>query len=136
MTIPNTAHASSHNLTHHASPMANHRSTKANNEDNGGILETSLHWHNDHQGTRCKVEEVITQDKPLSSPTNTNKEEAKASHLANNSRYRALSREIASFVARQAPVPLTVHSVASFKICLHSRNNPLRITTLSRETEC
>ena len=100
MTTPITAHASSHNLTHHASAMANRRSTKANDEDNGKIPETSLHRYNDHQGTWCKVEEVITHDKPLSSPIDNNKEEAQASHLANDSRHRVLSRETALFVAR------------------------------------
>ena len=58
MAIPITAHASSHNLTHHANAMANRHSTKAYNNANGKTPETSPHWHNDHQGTRRKVEEV------------------------------------------------------------------------------
>ena len=96
--------------------MTNRRSIKANNEDNGGILETSLHKRNDHQGTRHKVEEVITHDKRLSSPIDTNKEEAQASHLAKDSRHRVLSRETALYVAKQATVHLTVLSVAGFKL--------------------
>ena len=60
MTIPITTHASSHNLTHHANAMANHCSTKANDEDHGGTPETSLHQCNNHQGSWHKVEEVIT----------------------------------------------------------------------------
>ena len=136
MTIAITTHASSHNLTHHASSTANRRSTKANDEDNGGIPETSLHQRNDHQGTWRKVDEVVVPGKVISSPTDTNLEEAKASHLANDRRHRVLSRETASYVAKQATVHLTVCSVASFKLCFHNRSNLLRITTLSRETEC
>ena len=56
MTTPITVHASNYNLTHHASAMANRRSTKANDEDNVRNPETSLHWRNDHQGTQQKVE--------------------------------------------------------------------------------
>ena len=100
MTIPITAHASSHNQTHHANAMANHHGTKANDEDNGGTPESSLYRRNNHQETWRKVEEVITQDQPLSSPTNTRLEEAKASHLANDSRHKVLSKGIVSFVAR------------------------------------
>ena len=114
MTILITAHTSSHNLTYHASAMAKHHNTKANNEDNGGTPETSLHQRNDHQGTRHKVKKVTTQEKPLSSRTNTSPEEAKASHLANNSRHRVLSKGIASFVASQATVSLIVLNTVTF----------------------
>ena len=117
MTIPITAHASSHNLTHHTSAMANCRSTNANDEDNGGIPETSLHWYNDHQGTRCKVEEVTTQDKALSSQTDTKQKEAKAIHMANFRRHRVLSRAIAFYVANQATVHLIALSAVGFRLC-------------------
>ena len=136
MTTPITAHASSPNLTHHDSAMTNRRSTRANDEDNGGIPETSLHRRNDHQGIRCQVEEVTTHNKTLSSRTDTHQEEAKASHLANFSRRRVCFKEIASYVARQAIMPLIVLNVFAFRPCLCSCNNLLRITTLSRETEC
>ena len=136
MTIPITAHASSHNLTQHASATANRRSTKANDEHNSAPPETSLHPRNDHQRAWRKVEEITTQDKPLSSRTGTSLEEAKASHLANDNMHRVLSKGIVSFVARQATVPLIVLNVVAFRLCLHSHNNQLRITTLSRETEC
>ena len=75
---------------------------KANDEDNGKLLETSRHQRNNHQGTRRKVEEVTAQGKVICSPTNTSLEEAKASHLAKVSRHRVLSTEIASYVAKQA----------------------------------
>ena len=136
MTIPTTTHTSSHNLIHHTSAMANCRSTKANNEDNGGIPETLLHCRNDHQGIQHNVEEVTTHDKPLRSQIDTNKGEVKASHMANDSRHRVFSKRIASYMARQATVPLIVPNAADFKLCQHSRSNPLRLTTLSRETKC
>ena len=97
--------------------MANCHSTKANDEDNGKTPETSLHWRNNHQGTQRKVEEVTSQDKALSSQTNTNQEEAKASHPANVSRHRVHSRETALYVAKQATVHLTVLSMADLRLC-------------------
>ena len=136
MTTHITTHASSHHLTRNVKATTNQCSTNANNKDHGGIPETSIHRHNDHQGIRCKVEEVTTSGQTISSPTNTSLEEAKASHLANDSRHRVPFKEIALYVTRLATVLLIVHSVADSKLCLHSRNNPPRLTTLSWETEC
>ena len=136
MTIPISTHASSRNLTHHGNTMANHRSTKANNKDNGGTTKTSLHRLNSHQVIQRKLEEVATQEKPLSSQTDTSLEEAKASHLAKDRKHRVFSKGIASFVARQATVPLIVLNVVAFRLCLRSRSNPPKLTTLSWETEC
>ena len=82
------------------------------------------------------MEEVTTQGKVISNPTDTNLEEAKASHLANDSRHRVNSRVTALYVAWQATVHLTVLSIANFRLCLHSHSNLLRIITLSQETEC
>ena len=117
MTIPITAHASSHNVTHHVNAMANHRSTKANDKANGRIPETSLHWCNNHQGTQRKVKKVMAQDKALSSQADANQEEAKARHLANISRHRVHSRETALYIAKQATICLIVLSVADFRLC-------------------
>ena len=114
--------------------MANHCSTKANNEDNCKTPETSFQWHNNHQGTQRKVEEIATQDKPLCSQTNTSLEEAKDSHLANDNKHREPFKEIALYVARLATILLIVHSVADSKPCLRSHNNPPRLTTFSWET--
>ena len=88
MTIPITAHASSHHLTNNVNATASHRSTKANDEDNGKLPETLLYQCSDHQGTRRKVEEAMAQDKAISSLTDINQDAAKASHLANVSRHR------------------------------------------------
>ena len=117
MTIPITTYASSHHLTHNINATASHHNTKANDEDNGELPETSRHQCNNHQGTWRKVEEVMAQNKTLSSRTYTNQKEAKASHLANISRHRVHSRETALYVAKQATVHLTVLSVAGFRLC-------------------
>ena len=131
-----TAHASNNHLTDNVNATTNRHSTKANDEDNGRLLETSLRRCNDHQETRHKAKEATTTSPIISSPTNTSLDKAKASHLAKDSRHRVYSRAIALYVAWLATGLLTVHSVANFRLCLHSRSNPPRLTTLSRETEC
>ena len=136
MTTHITAHTSSHHLTRNVNKTTNQRSTKASNEDNGGIPETSLRRCNDHQGIRRKVEEVTTPDPIISSPTDSSLTKTKANHVANDSRHRVPFKRVALYVARLATVLLIVHSVANSKLCLRSRNNPPRLTTLSRETEC
>ena len=100
------------------------------------MVETSIHQRNHHQGIWHKVEEVTTPGPTISSPTNTSLDEAKASHLANDSRHRVPFKGIALYVARLATGLLIVCSMADFWLCLHSRSNPLRLTTLSWETEC
>ena len=119
MTIPITAHASSNHLTDNANKATNQCSTQANDEDNGGIPETSLRRHN--------TKEVTTPGPTISSPIESSLEGAKASHLANDSRHRVPSKEIALYVARLATVLLIVHSVATSKLCFFSHNNPPRL---------
>ena len=77
-----------HHLNNNVNAMASRRSTKANDEANGKLPETSLHRRNDHQGTRHKVQKVTAQDPIISNQTDTNQDAAKASHLANVSRHR------------------------------------------------
>ena len=81
------------------------------------------------------MEEVTTLGQTISSPTDSSPTEAKANYLANDSKHRVPFKEIALYVARLATVLLIVCSVADFRLCLHSRNSPPRLTTLSRETE-
>ena len=94
------AHASSHRLTNYVNARASRRSTKANDKANGKLLETSLHRHNNHQGTWRKVEEAMVTDKVISSQTDTNLDEAKTSHLANISRRRVHFKRTALSVAK------------------------------------
>ena len=136
MTTHITAHASSHHLNRNINTTTNQCSTKASDEDHGGIPETSIHRRNNHQGIWRKAEEVTTPGQTISSPTDTSLDEAKASHLANDSRHRDTFKGIDLYVARLATVLLTVHSMADCRLYLLSLSNPLRITTLSREIEC
>ena len=55
MTTPITAHASSNHQTDNINEATNRRSTQANDEDNGGLPETSIRRRNDHQDTRRKA---------------------------------------------------------------------------------
>ena len=114
--------------------MASCCNTKANEEANGELPETSLHQRNDHQGTQSKVEEVTAQDPTISSQIDTNQDAAKASYLINISRCRVHFKGIVSFVARQVTVNLIALRAVAFRLCWHSHNNSLSITTLSRET--
>ena len=136
MTTHITTHASSHCLNRNVNATTNQCSTRTSVEDHDRIPETSSHRRNDHQGIWCKVEEATAPSPIISSPTDSSPTDAKASHLANDSRHRVPSKETALYVARLATVLLIVHSVANSKLCLCSHNNPLRLTTLSRETEC
>ena len=112
MTTRITAHASSNHLTDNANEATNRCSTQTNDEDNGGLLETSIHWCNDHQDTRRKGKEVPTTGQIISSPTDTGLDETRASHLVKDSRHRDSSRAIALYVARLATGILTVCSMA------------------------
>ena len=58
MTTRITAHASSNHLTDNANKATNRCSTQANDEDNGGLPETSTRRRNDHQDNRRKAKEV------------------------------------------------------------------------------
>ena len=131
-----TAHASSHHLTHNINKTTNRYSTKANDKDNGGIPEASLRRRNNHQEIWRKTKGATRPGPIVSSATATILDKAKASHLANDSRHRVLSKGIALYVARLATVLLIVCSVADSKLCFRSHNNPPRLTTLSWETEC
>ena len=117
MTTHTTAHASSNHLTGNINATINQRSTKANNEDNGGLLETSLRRRNDHQETRRKAKEIITTGQTISRPTDNSPTEAKASNLANDSTYRVPFKEIVLYVARLATMLLIVLSMADFRPC-------------------
>ena len=136
MTIPITAHASSHNLIHHDSTMANHHNTKANNEDNGGLPETSTRQHNNHQDTRRKAKELQAIGQTISRPTDSRPIEAKDSNQATGSRLRDNFRATVLYVAKLVTGLLIVRSVGACRPYLLSRCNPPRTTTLSRETEC
>ena len=95
MTTHITARASSNHLTSNVNETTNCCSTKANNEDNGGLPETSTRRRNDHQDSRRKAKEVTTPGQTTSSPTNTRLDEAKARHLVNDGRHRVPSKGIA-----------------------------------------
>ena len=124
MTTHITAHTSSNHLTSIVNATTNQCSTKANDEDNGGLSETSLRQCNDHQVIRHKAKEATTTGQTISRPTGNSPTKAKASHLAKEIRHRVCSRAIALYVARLATGLLTVHSVADFRLCLRSRSNP------------
>ena len=136
MTTCITAHTSSNHLTDNVNEATNRRSTQANNEDNGGLPETSTRRRNDHQETRHKAKEVVAIGRTISRPTDRHPIEAKDSNQATDSRLRDSSRAIVLYVARLATGLLIVLSMADFRLYLLSRCNPLRLTTLSRETEC
>ena len=136
MTTRITAHASSNHLTGNVNEATNQRSTQANNKDNGGLPETSICRHNDHQDTRRKAKEVATIGQTISRPTDSHPTEAKDSNLATDSRLRDNSRATVLYVAKLVTGLLIVHSVADCRPYLLSLCNPPRLTTLSRETEC
>ena len=136
MTTRITTHASSNHLTGSVNATTNQRSTKANDKDNGGLPETSLCRCNDHLKTWHRAKEVTTPGQTISRPTSNSPTKAKASNLATDSRLRDSSRATVLYVARMATGLLIVLSVVDFRLCLLSRCNPPRITTLSRETEC
>ena len=136
MTIPITAHASSNHLTDNANEATNRRSTQANVEDNGGMLETSIRRCNNHHDTRHKAKEVATIGQTISRPTDSRPIEAKDSNQTTGSRLRDTFRATVLYVAELATGLLIAHSVGACRPYLLSRCNPPRITTLSRETEC
>ena len=113
MTTHITAHASSNHLTDNVNEATNQCSTQAKDEDNGGLLETSIHQHNDHQDTRRKAKEVATIGQTISRPTNSHPTKAKDSNLATDSRLRDNSRATVLYVAKLATGLLIVHSVAN-----------------------
>ena len=127
-----TAHASSNHLTGNVNEATNQRSTQANNQDNGGLPETSFCQRNNHQEIRHKAKEATTTGPITISPTDTSLDEARASHLAKDRRHRYSFRAIALYLARLATGLLIVHSVAECRLYLLSPSNPLRTTTLSR----
>ena len=92
MTTHITAHASSNHLTGNINANNNRCSTEANDEDNGGPLETLLRRHNDHQAIQHKAKEATTPGKIISSPTDHSLDKARASHLAKDSRHKDSSR--------------------------------------------
>ena len=136
MTTRITTLASSNHLTGSVNAVTNQRSTQANDEDNGGLLETSIHWCNDHQDTRRKGKEVPTTGQIISRPNGNSPTKAKDSNLATDSRLRDNSRATVLYVAKLATGLLIVHSVGDCRPYLLSLCNPPRLTTLSRETEC
>ena len=123
MTIRITAHASSNHLTDNVNEATNQRSTQANDEDNGGLPETSIRRRNDLQDTRRKAKEVPTTGQIISRPTNSSPTKAKASNLVTDSRLRGNSRATVLYVARLATGLLIVLSVADFRLCLQTTQN-------------
>ena len=136
MTTPITAHASSNRQTDNVNEATNRRSTQANDEDNGGLLETSIRRRNDHQDTRRKAKVVQAIGLTISRPTDRHPIEAKDSNQTTGSRLKGSFRATVLYVARLATGHLIVLSVGACGPYLRSRCNPPRITTLSRETEC
>ena len=136
MTTPITAHASSNHQTDNVNEATNRRSTQANDEDNGGLPETSTHRRNDHQDTRRKAKEVQAIGLTISRPTGSHPIEAKDSNQATDSRLKGSFRATVLYVAKLATGLLIVRSVGACRPYLLSRCNPPRTTTLSRETEC
>ena len=118
MTTRITAHASSKHLTDNVNEATNQRSTQANNEDNGGLPETSICRCNDHQDTRRKAKEAVTIDQITSRPTDNSPTEAKASNLATDSRLRGSSRATVLYVAKLATGLLIVRSVGDCRALL------------------
>ena len=136
MTTPITAHASSNHQTDNVNEATNRRSTQANDEDNGGLPETSTRRRNDHQDTRRKAKEVQAIGLTISRPTGSHPIEAKDSNQATDSRLKGSFRATVLYVAKLATGLLIVRSVGACRPYLLSRCNPPRTTTLSRETEC
>ena len=136
MTTRITAHASSNHLTDNVNEATNRCSTQANDEDNGGLPETLIRRRNDHQDTRRKAQDIATIGQTISRPTDSHPTKAKNSNLATDSRLRDNSRATVLYVAKLATGLLIVHIMADCRLYLLSLSNPLRITTLSRETEC
>ena len=89
-----TAHASSNHLTGNVNATTNQRSTKANDEDNGGLPESSLHRCNDHQETRCKAKEVPATGQIISRPTDSQSTKAKDSNQATYRGSRVVSGQL------------------------------------------
>ena len=114
MTTRITAHASSNQLTNNVNESTNRHSTQANDEDNGGLLETSTRRCNDHQDTRRKAKEA-TIGQTISRPINSQPTEAKDSNQATGIRLRDNFRATVLYVARLATGLLIVLSVADFR---------------------
>ena len=136
MTTPITAHASSNHQTDNVNEATNRCSTQANDEDNGGLPETSTCRRNDHQDIRRKAKELQAIGQTISRPTDSRPIEAKDSNQATGSRLRDNFRATVLYVAKLATGLLIVRSVGACRPYLPNRCNPLRLTTLSRETEC
>ena len=136
MTTRITAHASSNHLTDNVNEATNRCSTQANNEDNGGLPETSIRRCNDHQDTRRKAKEVVTIGQTISRPTDSHPTKAKDSNLATGSRIRDNFRATVLYAANLPTGLPIVRSVGACRPYLLSLCNPPRLTTLSRETEC
>ena len=136
MTTPITAHASSNHQTDNVNEATNRRSTQANDEDNGGLPETSIRRRNDHQDSRRKAKEVQAIGLTISRPTDRHPIEAKDSNQATDSRLKGSFRATVLYVAKLATGLLIVRSVGACRPYLLSLCNPPRLTTLSRETEC
>ena len=136
MTTPITAHASSNHQTDNVNEATNRRSTKTNDEGNGGLPEISTRRRNDHQDTRRKAKEVQTIGLTISRPTDRHPIEAKDNNQATGSRLRDNFRATVLYVAKLATGLLIVRSVGACRPYLLSRCNPPRTITLSRETEC
>ena len=136
MTIPITSHASSNHQTDNVNEATNRRSTQANDKDNGGLPDTSIHWHNNHQDTRHKPKEAVAIGQTISSPIDSQPTEAKDSNQATGSRLRDNFRATVLYVAKLATGLLIVYSVGACRPYLLSHCNPPRTTTLSGETEC
>ena len=111
MTTRITAHASSNHLTDNVNEATNQCSTQANNEDNGGLPETSICRRNDHQDTRRKPKEAVAIGQTISRPTDNHPTEAKDSNQATGSRLRNNFRATVLYVAKLATGLLIVHSV-------------------------
>ena len=126
MTTPITAHASSNHLTDNVNEATNQRSTQANNEDNGGLPETSIRRRNDHQDTRRKAKEVPATGQTISRPTDRHTIEAKDSNQATDSRLKGSFRATVLYVAKLATGLLIVRSVGACRPYLLSRCNPPR----------
>ena len=102
MTTRITAHASSNHLTDNVNEATNQRSTQANDEDNGGLPETSICQHNDHQDTRRKAKEAVTIGQIISRPTDSQPTKAKDSNQATGSMLRDNCRATVLYVAKLA----------------------------------
>ena len=136
MTTRITAHASSNHLTGNVNKATNRCSTQANNDDIGGLPETSIRRLNDHQDTRCKSKEAVTIGQIISRPTDSQPTKAKDSNQATGSRLRDNFRATVLYVAKLATGLLIVRSVGVCKPYLLSLCKPPRLTILSLETEC